>query len=167
MNELERSFERRMKRRGFRVTAERRAVLTHAFRHFGHFDVDALLRSLRRRGSRVSRATVYRTVGHLVEAGLLRRYDMGQGPAIYEPAFGRVHHEHLVCVYCGRMFEFVQQRIEELQDEVCRRHRFTPLSHTLQIHGICSSCRRSERPIRSARKRQVVGPEGARRGSRP
>ena len=150
MSELQRSFERRMKRRGFRATAERRAVLEHAFRHFGHFAVDSLVRSLRRDGSRISRATVYRTVRHLVEAGLLRRYDLGTGPAIYEPAFGRTHHEHLVCIYCGAMEEFVQPRIERLQDEVCRRHRFRALSHTLQIHGICRSCQPEGRRSRAA-----------------
>ena len=154
-----------MKRRGFRATAERRAVLEHAFRHFGHFAVDSLMRSLRRHGSRISRATVYRTVTHLVEAGLLRRYDLGKGPAIYEPVFGRTHHEHLVCVYCGKMYEFVQQRIEELQDEVCRRHRFRALSHTLQIHGICRSCQREGRGSAPPGEETSRNPRDARRGS--
>jgi Fur family ferric uptake transcriptional regulator len=149
MNELQQSFERRMRELGLRVTAERRTVLEHAFRYFGHFDADALLRSLQRRGARVSRATVYRTLTHLVDAGLLRRYDLGGRHAVYEPAFGRTHHEHLVCVHCGRMYEFVQQRIEQLQEEVCREHRFVPISHTLQIHGICEPCRRGRRRTRS------------------
>ena len=164
MNKLQRSFERQMKRRGFRATAERRAVLEHAFRHFGHFAVDSLLRSLHRHGSQISRATVYRTVRHLVEAGLLRRYDLGEGPAIYEPAFGRTHHEHLVCVYCGKMYEFVQQRIEQLQDEVCRRHHFRALSHTLQIHGICQSCQADERSLSESDEEVLPAAEAGVRG---
>jgi Fur family ferric uptake transcriptional regulator len=141
MKELQRSFEQRMRRRGLRVTAERRTILEHAFRHYGHFAADSLLRSLKRHGCGISRATVYRTLAHLVEAGLLRRYDLGGRQAIYEPVFGRTHHEHLLCVRCGRMFEFVQRRIEQLQEEVCREHGFLALSHTLQIHGICEQCR--------------------------
>ena len=54
---------------------------------------------------------------------------------------GRMHHEHMVCVECGRILEFVEEQIERLQDDVCRRHRFHALSHTLQIQGICEACR--------------------------
>jgi Fur family ferric uptake transcriptional regulator len=140
MNELRASLARRLRRRGMRVTAERRAILEHVFRHFGHFEPEDLLRSLRRHGIGVSRATVYRTLGQFVELGLLRRYDLGNRRAVYEPSFGRIHHEHLVCVECGRLYEFVQERIEQLQDEVCREHGFTPLRHTLQIQGICRDC---------------------------
>jgi Fur family ferric uptake transcriptional regulator len=53
---------------------------------------------------------------------------------------GHEHHEHLFCVDCGRIIEFVQDDIERLQTEVCRKHRFTPVSHTLQIRGFCEEC---------------------------
>jgi Fur family ferric uptake transcriptional regulator len=145
MNGLEEYFERRLKDRGLRPTRERRVVLSHAFEHFGHFEAGELLVSLRRHGHRVSRATVYRTIAHLVATGLLRRHDLGDRRSFYEPVFGREHHEHLVCVRCGRILEFVQQDIERLQDEVCREHGFRPLSHTLQIRGICEACRGDDR----------------------
>jgi len=150
--ELERCFEKRLRDRGLRVTASRREILDHAFRHFGHFSADELHESLRRHGSRSSRATVYRTLGHLVGAGLLRRYDLPERSALYEPVFGRTHHEHLVCDACGAILEFVQEDIERLQDEICRQHRFRPLRHSLQIHGICDSCQRrgAEPPDRVA-----------------
>ena len=63
----------------------------------------------------------------------------------YEPEFGRRHHEHLVCLSCGKILEFIQDEIERLQDQVCRKHGFRPLSHTLQIQGICKTCRRGGR----------------------
>ena len=136
-----RDFERRLRERGLRITAERRRILDHAFRHFWHFDAEELLASLCRDGKPVSRATVFRTLGTLVEAGVLRRHPLTDGRVFYEPALGREHHEHLICVECGKILEFVQEEIEQLQDEVCREHRFQPLSHTLQIYGTCEACR--------------------------
>jgi Fur family ferric uptake transcriptional regulator len=115
-------------------------IARHAFRHFGHFTAEALLASLRRHGGSASRATVYRAIDVLVEVGLLRRYDIAGGPLLYEPAFGRQHHEHLLCEGCGAMLEFVQEEIERLQDEICRAYRFRATSHTLQIRGLCERC---------------------------
>jgi Fur family ferric uptake transcriptional regulator len=133
-------FEKELRERGLRVTAERRTILAHAFEHFGHFCPDELVESLNRHGHGVSRATVYRTLAHLVETGFLRRHELGGRRTIYEPNFGRMHHEHMVCVECGRILEFVEDRIERLQDEVCERYGFRPVSHTLQIHGVCKAC---------------------------
>lgn len=137
-------FQERLRQRGFRMTSERRAILERVVRSQGHFDADSLLRSLHADGQSVSRATVYRTIGHLVDAGLLRKYDLGDRHTQYEPAVGREHHEHMICVVCGEISEFVEKRIEILQDEVCREHGFRPLSHTLHIHGLCARCDRSQ-----------------------
>lgn len=144
MSGLQEYYQKRLRERGLRATRERREILAHAFEHFGHFYAGDLLASLRRHGYDVSRATVYRTLAHLVETGLLRRHDLGDRRTFYEPVFGREHHEHLVCVRCGAILEFVQEEIERLQDQVCREHRFRPLSHTLQIHGICVECRAAD-----------------------
>lgn len=136
-----RDFEQQLRSHGLRVTAERRRILGHALRHFWHFDAEELLDSLRRDGASVSRATVFRTLGRLVDAGVLRRHPLTDGRVFYEPAVGREHHEHLICVECGKILEFVQEEIERLQDEVCRTYRFEPRRHTLQIYGTCEACR--------------------------
>ena len=104
----------------------------------------------KRDGKPVSRATVFRTLGRLVEAGVLRRHPLSDGRAFYEPALGREHHEHLICAECGKILEFVQEEIERLQDEVCREHRFRPLRHTLQIYGVCEACQQRQDEHRSA-----------------
>jgi Fur family ferric uptake transcriptional regulator len=102
--------------------------------------VDRLLDHFRHQGVQVSRATVYRTLNTLVEVGLLRKIDMGDRQALYEPTEGREHHEHMICVRCGEILEFVEPEIERLQQEVCRRNGFEPLDHTLQIYGVCQAC---------------------------
>lgn len=150
MIELQDRCERRLRELGLRLTRERRTILAHAFEHFGHFYAHELLESLESHGHSISRATVYRTLGHLVDAGLLRRHDLGDRRTFYEPALGRKHHEHMVCVRCGRILEFIEEQIERLQDEVCRRRGFRPLSHTLQIHGICDACRAGDAAARGA-----------------
>lgn len=140
-------FQDRLRERGFRMTAERRTVLEGLVRTEGHFEAEGLVDALRRSGAKVSRATVYRTIAMLVDAGLLRKYDLGDRLTQYEAAVGRGHHEHMICVVCGGILEFVEERIEALQDEVCRAHGFRPLSHTLHIHGICRSCERDGRTV--------------------
>jgi Fur family ferric uptake transcriptional regulator len=134
------SFERVLRERGLRITAGRRAILEELARNETHFDAEGLLSRLRRHDAKVSRATVYRTLGQLVESGLLRKYDLGGRLTLYERIAGKDHHEHMICLVCGRMIEFVQDEIERLQNRVCRRHRFRPVSHTLQIYGVCEDC---------------------------
>lgn len=149
------------------MTAVRREIIGHAFRHFGHFSAEELLASLHRRGSSVSRATVYRTLTHLLDAGLLRRYELGERGAVYEAVFGRAHHEHLICDACGAILEFVQEDIERLQDEICRSQGFLPLAHTLQIHGICAPCQRQRpRPKHLVRAARPPAPRPGRRNGR-
>lgn len=148
MQDLLQFCAERLKDRGLRLTAERRAILRSMLRHSKHFDPEGLLDELRREGVRVSRATVYRTLGHLTDCGLIRRYDLGDRQTLYEVAVGREHHEHLICTRCGTIFEFVHDEIERLQDEVCRRFQFAPVNHSLQIYGTCASCARAERTPR-------------------
>lgn len=137
-------FEQRLRAQGLRVTSERRAILDYALRHSDHFDAEELLGALRDEGVPVSRATIYRTLTCLVKAGLLRRHPLTDRRAFYEPDFGGTHHEHLVCVRCGKILEFVEDEIERLQEGVCERHAFRPLRHTLQIYGVCESCQRAD-----------------------
>ena len=88
----------------------------------------------------MSRATLYRTLPHLVDAGLVHKIEMAEGQARYEPMFGRHHHDHLVCLECGRIIEFENRDIERLQEEICRRKKFIMTGHTHQIRGTCEIC---------------------------
>jgi len=124
-----------------RMTAERRWVLQGVLSREGHFDAEELLSFLHRRHMPVSRATLYRTLDHLTVAGLVKKHRFGQGHALFEPNYGRQHHDHLVCDRCGSVIEFVNQDIERLQDEVCTQHGFEPTNHVMQIFGICARCR--------------------------
>lgn len=130
--------------RNLRLTPERLNVLRGIMSREGHFDADELLEHLRRTQRPVSRATLYRTLEHLAEAGLVKRHHFGEGHALFESAFGRAHHDHMVCDRCGRVIEFVNEQIEALQEEVCKQHDFRPHGHVHQIFGACSNCQKQE-----------------------
>ena len=136
-----RQFQRFLAKRNLKMTAARRGVLDAVFATHDHFDADDLMFILRNRQSRVSRATVYRTLSLLVESGLVREMRLNERSSVFEHVFGHGHHDHLVCSQCGRIIEFADEHIEEMQERVCDRMKFAPTHHTLKIHGICSQCR--------------------------
>ncbi len=123
-----------------KVTPQRLAVLRAALTIEGHFEADELHGRLRETDSQASKATVYRTLELLVDSGVLRQVSLGERHAHYEHAFGHRHHDHLVCVQCGRVIEFSSPDLERIQEGICRRHHFTPLGHRMRIMGLCQRC---------------------------
>jgi Fur family transcriptional regulator, ferric uptake regulator len=131
-----------------RFTGQQRDLVQHIFSKHNHFDADQLIDDLKAAGLRVSRATVYRTLSKLVDAGLLRRLEIGPR-TFYEHDYGYPQHEHLVCQQCGKMIEFQHPAIESALREVCSQHQFYTNGHTLLIRGICVECNRA----RAAKRR--------------
>src|SRR5262249_44186932 len=97
---------------------------------------------MKRAGLPVSRATVYRTLTKLVDAGLLRRLEVGPR-MFYEHDYGYPQHEHMHCEMCGKMIEFQNSSIDALMREVCRQHNFHAKGHTFIIRGMYSECNRA------------------------
>jgi len=129
-----------LRERGLRSTDARRKILDGVFGGVGHFTADELLDTLRGRGERVSRASVYRTLGLLVEGGFVETREFQRGQTMYEAVLGRHHHDHLICTACGRIVEFENQAIEALQDAVARQHGFRLEHHSLRLFGRCGDC---------------------------
>ncbi|MFN4260370.1 MAG: Fur family transcriptional regulator [Gemmataceae bacterium] len=125
-----------------RFTEQQRDMVRYIFSKHNHFDADQLIDDMKREGFRVSRATVYRTLGKLVDAGLLRRLELGPR-MFYEHDYGYPQHEHLVCEKCGQMIEFLNPEIEAIIRNVSREHNFQVTGHTFIIRGACADCNRS------------------------
>src|SRR5262245_62045211 len=102
------------------------------FSSHNHFDAEQLCSELDRSGVNVSRATVYRTLAKRVDAGLLRRLELGPR-VVYEHDYGYPEHEHLHCQKCGKVIEFQSPELESAYEEICRLHGFQPLSHSLIV----------------------------------
>ncbi|MGD8375013.1 MAG: transcriptional repressor [Acidobacteriota bacterium] len=135
-----RTFSRYLADHRLKITAERLAIARAVAGREGHFDVDSLLQDLRERKVRASRATIYRTLAHLLEAGLVHRVTASGGVPLYESMAGRGHHHHMVCLGCGALLEFSDGPLEELQRTVCERNGFRMTDHTLRIEGYCRRC---------------------------
>jgi len=138
-------FREFLAEQGMRLTVQRRLILQEAFRQLGHFDAEQLYGVLRAAGRMVSRATVYRTLGHLRECGLIREMPQPRGAAKYEQLHAGKHHGHMVCIECGKVIEFYDEKLEAVQERICRRHDFKGMEHRMSIRGLCKECRRSAR----------------------
>ena len=125
-----------------RYTEQQRDMVRYIFSQHNHFDADQLCEDMRRAGFRVSRATVYRTLNKLVDAGLLRRLETGPRK-YYEHEYGYPQHEHMQCQLCGKMIEFQDPAIDKLIRDVCRSHNFHVTGHNFVIRGVCAECNRS------------------------
>lgn len=122
-----------------RFTPQRRDMVRYIFSKHNHFDADELIDELKDAGFRVSRATVYRTLDKLVDAGLLRRINLGSR-TVYEHDYGYAQHDHLLCEQCGTMIEFQDPQIEKLISDVCQQNHFQYQGHTFVIRGMCAAC---------------------------
>lgn len=134
-------FRSYLRRTDHPVTPQRIRVAEMLFGTHDHISADEIMVRLRNEGDPVGKATVYRTLDLLVEAGLIREHDFGEGFRRYEPRPTRPRHEHLVCTGCGKVIEFQDDAIERLEREVAALHGFEPSHHRLEIYGRCEECR--------------------------
>ena len=100
------------------------------------FEAEQLVADLKELGHRVSRATVYRTLSHLHDAGIVKQVFFDNKQSYYEVITGGHPNDYLICVETGRVIEFSSEKLRELRDEICRQHGFNPLSHQFHIYGV-------------------------------
>lgn len=137
-------FREYLEIRGEKLTSPRRTLVEHIFDTHKHFDADELIVDLEHAGLKVSRATVYRTLPMLVEAGLLRELRLTNRTA-FEHAYGYPSHDHLHCQQCDAIIEFANDEIRRLRDEIAQQHGFRAENHRFVITGTCAACSRPRR----------------------
>lgn len=128
--------------RAQRLTGPRRDLVKYIFAQHHHFTTEQLLRDLQNTDIQISRATVYRTLSKLVDAGLLRKLELGSD-TYYDHDYGYPQHEHLLCEHCQRLIEFQHPVIESAIQDICAREQFQASGHTLIVRGICAECNRA------------------------
>ncbi|HEX2974254.1 MAG TPA: transcriptional repressor [Tepidisphaeraceae bacterium] len=129
-------FRRYLHEQKLKFTPERAMILDAALRKTSLFEPEQLANDLKNAGHRVSRATVYRTLNHLQDAGILKQVFFDNKQSYYEVIAGRQTHDYLICVVTGKVIEFNSEKLRQLRDEICREHGFEPLSHRFQILGV-------------------------------
>ncbi len=135
------AFKRVLKERMLKSTAQRDDIAGVFFASQGHISVEELYRAVRKVNPRIGYATVYRTVRLLRECGLAAERHFHDGEARFENVEEEEHHDHLICERCGRIVEFSNQAIEELQEKVAQNLGFVVSRHKMEIYGICRECR--------------------------
>ena len=133
-------FVERLRPAGGRRSGKRDFIVTVFLRQEGHISADELVDLIRQEDARISRATIYRTLEWMVEAGIARRVDFGEGRFRFEHSYRHPRHFHLICKSCNQALEFLSSDIEALIEEVALARHFEPSQSVLQIYGTCESC---------------------------
>lgn len=131
-----------LKKVGLKITTPRLKILEileHAKEH--HLSAEDIYRKLVDSGEEIGLATVYRVLTQFEEAGLVVKHHFEEGQSVFELDHGE-HHDHLVCVKCNRVEEFVDPIIEKQQQEIARKAGYTITDHSLNIYGICGKCQK-------------------------
>jgi Fur family ferric uptake transcriptional regulator len=133
-------FEKFLEGRDLRLTEARAAIVEAALARSGHYPIEELISDLKKRGIRGSKATVYRTLPLLAEAGILQPAVLAGDAKSYETTFGKEHHDHLICSRCRKVIEFGFEAFEILQREVAGKYGFRLESHHHELLGVCPEC---------------------------
>ncbi len=136
-------FSLYLKKKELKLTAQRELILKAFLAHRGHISAEELFQRAREKQPHVGFATVYRTLKHMTQCGLARELDFGDGRIQYEPELDRKHHDHMICTKCGTYIEFLNPQIEDLQEQVSRKHGFKITSHRMQLYGLCQKCQKN------------------------
>src|SRR5690348_16538991 len=132
---------------GSKRSSKRDMIVQVFLRQEGHLSADDLVDLIRKEDHRISRATVYRTLQWMVEAGIARKVDFGEGRFRFEHSYRHPRHYHLICKSCNRSSEFLSSDIEALVEEVAAARNFTAHQSVVQIYGTCEQCRTGLAPL--------------------
>lgn len=130
---------------GMSVTTQRKAIAQAFFSYPGHHTSDEFYQHISKIDPGIGHTTVYRTLKLLCAAGLASETQFTDNVARYEVADPNSHHDHLICLSCGKVVEVYDPRIEELQNELAANNGFALKGHSHNLYGICAECQLKER----------------------
>lgn len=133
-----------LRKAGLKVTLPRVKILEilESNKTNRHMSAEDVYKALLDEGEDIGLATVYRVLTQFEAAGLVTRHHFEGGHSVFELNQG-THHDHIVCVKCGRVDEFIDEIIEERQRAIAKKAGYEITDHSLYIYGICANCRKA------------------------
>ncbi len=131
-------FQEYHQKKGLRMTQQRNRILDYLLDAHHHVGMEEIYQALKSHG--IGRVTVFRALKMLEESHLIDRVHASDGKPRYEVNHERPHHDHLVCVECGKIQEIQWPQVEKIQEKTCKELGFVPLFHRHEIFGRCKSC---------------------------
>ena len=138
-------FKDFLESKGLKNTRGRKIILRELEARKNHFNAESLYSSLTRKGTRVSRPTIYRTLKLLERFRLIERFDIKKNCFYYEPISQKRDHGHLICEQCGKIMDFLSNGLETLKSEVCQDKDFKLDNISIQVFGVCRDCQRASK----------------------
>ena len=126
------------------VTRQRNLVAETVLLSQDHLSIEGIQRQLRERGERIGTATIYRTMDVLVESGLVKVHNFGEGFKRFEPMGNQARHEHLICLRCGKVIEFTNEQLERMLPIIADEYSFQHQRHRVEVFGVCQDCQGRE-----------------------
>lgn len=129
-----------LKKAGLKVTLPRIKILNFLENSLQrHMTAEDVYKALLDSGDDIGLATVYRVLTQFEQAGMVKRHHFEGGQAVFEIEHG-AHHDHILCIKCGRVDEFVDETIEQRQRAIAQQKGYTITDHSLYIYGVCAAC---------------------------
>lgn len=130
-----------LSKKGLRNTRQRLSILDAFLSSCWHITSDELYNAVKRKHHDIGFATVHRNLKLMSECGVADEIKIGNKKTRYEQKYGHGHHDHLICLKCGKFIEVNDERIEKLQDKLAEANDFKPMRHKMEIYGLCKKCR--------------------------
>lgn len=137
----------KLKKSGYKLTPQRQAIVDTISENVGkHLTVEEIFDIVKVRRPEIGLATVYRTIMLMHEENIVTRLDLKDGTARYElTRTDEEHtHHHLVCIKCSKVYEFMGDLLDPLEEEIGKKYNFEILDHSLKFYGICNECAKEE-----------------------
>lgn len=132
-----------VKQKGLKYTEQREIVLSILLHAKEHLTAEEIYNQIKKEypESNVGIATVYRALGFLEEIDLITSITFGVEGKKYESNV-KSHHDHLICIHCAKIIEFIDEEIEKRQEKIAKNNKFKITGHTMQLYGVCENCQK-------------------------
>lgn len=137
-------FKTRMDEEGLKSTRQREEIVKTFLKAPGHQSLEQIYSQVIKTNPKIGRITVYRTLKLLTRLGLAIQRKFADGETRYELASEGAHHDHLICLDCGKIIEFEDPTIESLQARIAQQHQFQIFQHRMELYGRCETCLRKK-----------------------